>query len=283
VNSNVVVPAGYQADISLQDYIYTVTDADIAAGETLDGVKESYSLICQDEDFRVPVVSAERNCLNHIASWTNLRYAHSPEYIASASELSFDDDQPTTATEEHAFFQVVGPFPAGNYTAKTKFLSVKSEWGAASAFVCETGLCMFVSPDMGAPKQIITGEYQAAANTWEIHNVNSVYISCTISQIAYIKIDGEALGAIAVESYKRAYEKMTGGEWKDTVPTTDLGLCFTHPHTVEFIFTAATAAYVVGTRPFAPADIAGMDIDMKQVKLDQCDLFEVDLTGSEPL
>jgi hypothetical protein len=249
-----VVPPGYKVDEILIDAKYTVEDPGIAAGENFDGVTKRLTLVSTAHHAgKKPVIYLERNTLAYASVMSLVKDADVEHYIYDASELSFDDDQPVTTVEKHAFFRFVGPFPGGQYSGKLELTTISDEFGGVVTFVADVGITVFLSKDVGEPKHVVFGKKVADANDWKIEAINSIYISTTLANIDDYSINGKALSPIGVEHYKRVWNMLLGSEWNAALPTTPMGFKFFKPSTFALNFGTASDMYYVAFKPAGPS------------------------------
>jgi len=115
------LPAGYVAEIRM-GIRYTVTDAGIAAGETVDGVVDEFKIV----DGKRTIIEARRDELNRIATMS----------CQGTDTGKQNDPLPTTAVEATSRFTFRGPFWFGpNTLADFARRAATDEWGGATAFV----------------------------------------------------------------------------------------------------------------------------------------------------
>lgn len=265
VSWRIDVPAGQVLEELLLDAKYTVTDASISAGETFQGVVKSFQIFRLNPNGSVQrrVVYAERDCLVEVAR--ALFYTEAGGLKsgvgATPAERSYSDDQPTTATEEHSYYRLKGPFETGSYYIVLALGTVTSEWGSATVFTADVGIHFLASsvPEAvrGPMIRYVESVYRYAQTDIGVPASHVVHIN-TLTNLYNIQIAGAVINDVMLESLERAWAVCLGQAWDYALGSlTHLAVGFNKPTAVGVKYSAATNLVVTRILYFPPLYVQG--------------------------
>lgn len=210
-NGSIPLPRS-RVDWLLIAFKYKVTDAGIAAGETIFGAIDRISV--GDPNRRVLVIES-----NEIGSFVGL--------MNGFQTGQYSDAMPTTATTEYSYALIKGPFQFAGMQNPEVFVeigAITDEWGGATAFECEVSAAVLLSDEQVGPGYIVERQYRPTSTRQEILGLGPglvediAIIQAAVSNCSRVEINREGLSSPM--AFERPYE--LNAAWKaDTCLASD--------------------------------------------------------------
>lgn len=234
------IPKGFIGSGTSTTFTFTVTDVGISAGET---IGDLVSVVNGYNNGKLQY-HIEKSCWA-IASLTSYhRLAGLIGGIYNLEAQAYDEDTPTTATEEVDFFNVAGPFAPGSWVFKMKMDNVLSVWGAASAFSFACDHTMFVRPQLPGETPVTVNTFYHPTATSEKFVGKTLGVQATLSSIGSYTVDGNVLSTVELTEVKRDNQSAQGLARNTTAETTYIVFNWALPHQLEIRNSTAQALSV---------------------------------------
>jgi hypothetical protein len=180
-------------------------------------------------------IYAERDTLPALSDYSCKMYLPLP--LRNTNE-NYSDPTPVSATEARSYYTILGNFRPGIYYFKVALLSVTSEFTNATDFEGNVGVGIICMDNK------ISYDKYSAKNKYDATGIsmkgNGVYVKSTLANIVDIVLDGNPIGDVQLEWYKRIWLLANGSNFDDALLTDDLGWEFAKDRVVAITYNTGT-------------------------------------------
>lgn len=216
-------------------------------------------------------IYGEKRCLTPMAKLTNAMLELLP---GRSNWEQYVDGNPTTTVAQHAYWIIGGNFMPGVWDFVIKLKASSDAFDTTTAYASAWKIIpIYADLTPGDKFNLLVHEYVSALEH-KFESALAFMYEFTISNLSNLQIAGDDMSSDQLDTIKRAWATMMGGNWDDTVSTTDIGYTLNSPQSVVLKASASIAGGAVGV-----LEDKGYTLPKK---IDQAEVYEVDKFVDQP-